>query len=800
MKKFLKVIITALSIFFLSATVCGALLSPRDTYNILEPGIWYLDGSVIQPSDSSWDLASSLTPIPNGYFTNLYSGGILIGPYFDRTGTTLSPHTAGDSLDMGNGSIDAGEYIASGDYLSAKSYISNGGGIISIGNSTDFTIPTTSGAKMLWMPSLSAFRAGSASTQWGSANIGEYSFAVNFATKASGPASTAFGEATISSGVGSISGGYDSQANGNQSVALGYFAIANGNYNFVYGFQSTANNDSAIILGNSITSSSGSNLSFGKNFTNSTGNSLAIGFNAIDLLITEGSANFQDTNILTTGTLDANTTTITSTARTPLLVTGSQASAPGLYQINIKNTGGGSGQSSDFVATSSNGSASTHYLRMGINCATSGNSPFTAVNDAYLYAIDDNLHIGALGASKIIAFYATGGSSHPARVGHFNSTGLTLGFDETAPLSNKAGSLTFISAGNNAYTNTFVNGTNTANVSYTLPTAAPAANGYPLTSTTAGVMSWGGAVVAGGGTGATSFNANGVVLGGTTTTGALQSIANSATAGVFLRNVGSSSASAPQWSTLVLPNSATANQVVISTSTNNWGGSSSLLWDATTLTIGAGVASRDYIFKFDGETNDGTITWMEDENWFSFNRPLRTATSLYRRYYHVALASANPGASGATWVNPDANTTGGWNLTADAHILIGETDIHSDWNGASDPKFEVRFATNVDNTGGAVGDTVNLLMTVYYKGVGDTATKTQQIPVETVIGQAARYKQFKVVFPLNYDEVGNVLDVGDVISFKLNLVTGTSEVDDIIISDMSFSYLKTHVGIEDGDE
>lgn len=217
-------------------------------------------------------------------------------------------------------------------------------------------------------------------------------------------------------------------------------------------------------------------------------------------------------------------------------------------------------------------------------------------------------------------------------------------------------------------------------------------------------------------------------------------------------------------------------------------------------TIGVGAAATDYTLTFNGETNDGVITWMEDENWFKSNRQLRSATSLYRRYYHVPLTSANPGASGANWVSPNANTTGGWNLTNATHILNGESDIHADWDGASDPKFEVRFATNVDNTGGGTGDTVDLKMVMYYKGVGDTATKSQTVEVATVVGKSARYKQFKVVFPLNYDQVSNVLDVGDIVSFSLNLETDTSEVDDIILSDISFSYLTTHVGIEDGDE
>jgi hypothetical protein len=37
------------------------------------------------------------------------------------------------------------------------------------------------------------------------------------------------------------------------------------------------------------------------------------------------------------------------------------------------------------------------------------------------------------------------------------------------------------------------------------------------------------------------------------------------------------------------------------------------------LTVGIGTAGTDYPITFDGETNDGVITWMEDEDYFSFN-------------------------------------------------------------------------------------------------------------------------------------------------------------------------------------
>lgn len=216
------------------------------------------------------------------------------------------------------------------------------------------------------------------------------------------------------------------------------------------------------------------------------------------------------------------------------------------------------------------------------------------------------------------------------------------------------------------------------------------------------------------------------------------------------------------------------------------------------ITFGTTVDS-DITLTFQANSNTGILKWMEDEDYFEFSDVIRAATNLYRRYYHISLDSANPGASGATWVNPGANSTGGWRLDANTEVLHGDVDIHSDWDGASNLTVEVRFYVNVDNTGGGVGDTVDLRIIAYYKGTGETVTKTQTVEVATVVGQSAQYKAFKAHFAINYDEVGNVIEAGDVLGILLNLETDTSEVDDIVVTGISFSYPTTHVGIESGD-
>ena len=142
----------------------------------------------------------------------------------------------------------------------------------------------------------------------------------------------------------------------------------------------------------------------------------------------------------------------------------------------------------------------------------------------------------------------------------------------------------------------------------------------------------------------------------------------------------------------------------------------------------------------------------------------------------------------------------GWQLNAVGETVAGSIDVHSDWDGASDPKVEMTFTVNVDNTGGGAGDTVDIKIVFYYKGEGETACRTQTVEDATVVGACAQWTQFKHEFTIDHDiGAGNDLAAGDIICLKANLETDTSEVDDITINAASFYYNKTHVGIESGD-
>ena len=64
-------------------------------------------------------------------------------------------------------------------------------------------------------------------------------------------------------------------------------------------------------------------------------------------------------------------------------------------------------------------------------------------------------------------------------------------------------------------------------------------------------------------------------------------------AGSYLRSAGTSTL--PVWSTLVLPNSATANQIVRATSTNTWGSDAALTFNGTTPIVTGKQIGRAHV-------------------------------------------------------------------------------------------------------------------------------------------------------------------------------------------------------------
>ena len=231
-------------------------------------------------------------------------------------------------------------------------------------------------------------------------------------------------------------------------------------------------------------------------------------------------------------------------------------------------------------------------------------------------------------------------------------------------------------------------------------------------------------------------------------------------------------------------------------------GAGALAWekDATARTsLGVGTGDSPQLTGVNvGHADDNTLTRIE-AGVLGVEAHVRSTTSTYVRLHHVGLYGASPGASGATFVPPDANRTGGWQLNAATEYVYGESVIHGDWDGATDLTLEVHFTINTDNTGGAGTDTCDGVVEFYYKGDGEDECKRQTVEGAKVIGAASQYTQFSIDIPLNWDLADNVVQAGDIMGLRFNLETDTSEVDDVTITNISLRYSTSHLGMEDGD-
>jgi hypothetical protein len=88
-----------------------------------------------------------------------------------------------------------------------------------------------------------------------------------------------------------------------------------------------------------------------------------------------------------------------------------------------------------------------------------------------------------------------------------------------------------------------------------------------------------------------------------------------------------------------------------------------------TLTFGAGTAGTDITVTFDGETSDGVLKWMEDEDYFEFSDDILVASTEKLQFRDTAI-----------YIN--SSTDGQLDLVADTEIQIAATTV--DLNGNLD--------------------------------------------------------------------------------------------------------------------
>jgi len=154
----------------------------------------------------------------------------------------------------------------------------------------------------------------------------------------------------------------------------------------------------------------------------------------------------------------------------------------------------------------------------------------------------------------------------------------------------------------------------------------------------------------------------------------------------------------------------------------------------------------------------------------------------YWHEYNMSAFSASPGMSGSTLIATNASSLGGYQLNAIGEYLYFTTHVENDWDGVSNGLIEIWFEVNDDNSGGLVTDTVDFSLEVYHKLVTEQTNTVISLGGSTVVGQSQQHDLFK------QDIIITNLRLNEVISFRINLNTIISEVDDIIINYVEFKY------------
>ena len=104
----------------------------------------------------------------------------------------------------------------------------------------------------------------------------------------------------------------------------------------------------------------------------------------------------------------------------------------------------------------------------------------------------------------------------------------------------------------------------------------------------------------------------------------------------------------------------------------------------TSLTLGDGTAGTDITVTFDGETSDGVLKWMEDEDYFEFSDDILVASTEKLQFRDTAI-----------YIN--SSTDGQLDLVADTEIQIAATTI--DMNGNADISGNLGIGGNLTVTG-----------------------------------------------------------------------------------------------------
>ena len=202
-----------------------------------------------------------------------------------------------------------------------------------------------------------------------------------------------------------------------------------------------------------------------------------------------------------------------------------------------------------------------------------------------------------------------------------------------------------------------------------------------------------------------------------------------------------------------------------------------------TLTFGAGTAGTDITITFDGETSDGVMKWMEDEDYFEFSDDLLVASTEKLQFRDTAI-----------YIN--SSTDGQLDLVADTEIQIAATTV--DINGNVDVSGTLTVAGAVD-FGDAALSNVGAVQLDSIAGDGDTNTSITFSGSDVITITAGGDAQFTFNNGSIVPSVDNDIDLGtSSLEFKDAYFDGTIYTDAINLDGTAITSTAAEINILDG--
>lgn len=255
-----------------------------------------LDNSITVQKLNSGGAPVGATLVSTGVNAPVWGNPLAIGVLMPRADTVNSTSTLWSVFN--NGAGGAGRYgilnpgnsgnaltvttVGTGNALSASGKLYQTGGSVLFTGNIGTTPVSGPGTRMMWIPSKSAFRAGSVNgSQWDDASIGDNSAGLGFRATASGNSSIAMGSSPTASGDYSVAFGRNTTAGGNTSTSMGHITNATGDYSTAAGYLTIASGGYSTSLGASSRAIGDYSIATGRNTTASGTSSTALGWSNV---------------------------------------------------------------------------------------------------------------------------------------------------------------------------------------------------------------------------------------------------------------------------------------------------------------------------------------------------------------------------------------------------------------------------------------------------------------------------------------------------------------------------------------